>query len=42
MEKREVDPTVLIADEYSLKDALKAFEKAAQPGVLKVLVDTRG
>ena len=39
MEKREVDPTVLIADECSLKDALKAFEKAAQPGVLKVLVN---
>ena len=40
MEKREVDPTVLIADEYSLSNGLKAFEKAAQPGVLKVLVDT--
>lgn len=39
MEKRKVDPTVLIAEEYSLKDALKAFEKAAQPGVLKVLVE---
>lgn len=38
MEKREVDPTVLIMDEYPLKDALRAFEKAAQPGVLKVLV----
>jgi threonine dehydrogenase-like Zn-dependent dehydrogenase len=38
MEKREVDPTVLIAEEYNLKDALKAFEKAAQPGVLKVLI----
>jgi threonine dehydrogenase-like Zn-dependent dehydrogenase len=38
MEKREVDPTVLIMHEYRLKDALKAFEKAAQPGVLKVLV----
>jgi threonine dehydrogenase-like Zn-dependent dehydrogenase len=38
MEKREVDPTVLIADEYNLKDALQAFEKAAQPGVLKVLM----
>ncbi|MBE0672732.1 MAG: alcohol dehydrogenase catalytic domain-containing protein [Anaerolineales bacterium] len=38
MEKREVDPTVLIAEEYSLKDALNAFEKAAQPGVLKVLM----
>lgn len=42
MEKREVDPTVLIANEYSLKDSLKAFEKAAQPGVLKVLVDAKG
>ena len=39
MEKCEVDPTVLIADECGLKDALKAFEKAAQPGVLKVLVN---
>ena len=41
MEKREVDPTVLIAEEYNLKDALKAFEKAAQPGGLKVLVNSR-
>jgi len=39
MEKREVDPTVLIAEEYRLKDAIKAFEKAAQPGVLKVLLE---
>ena len=38
MEKREVDPTVLIAAEYKLKDAVKAFEKAAQAGVLKVLI----
>lgn len=38
MEKREVDPTVLIAEEYKLKDAVKAFEKAAQAGVLKVLI----
>lgn len=38
LEKREVDPTLLIAEEYKLKDALKAFEKAAQPGVLKVLI----
>lgn len=38
LEKREVDPTVLIMDEFELKDALKAFEKAAQPGVLKVLI----
>ena len=39
MEKREVDPTVLIMDEYKLSNGLKAFEKAAQHGVLKVLVE---
>jgi threonine dehydrogenase-like Zn-dependent dehydrogenase len=38
LEKREVDPTVLISEEYKLNNVLKAFEKAAQPGVLKVLV----
>jgi threonine dehydrogenase-like Zn-dependent dehydrogenase len=38
MESKQVDPTVLIAEEFKLKDALKAFEHAAQPGVLKVLV----
>jgi 2-desacetyl-2-hydroxyethyl bacteriochlorophyllide A dehydrogenase len=39
LETREVDPTVLISDKYKLKDALKAFEKAAQPGVLKVFLE---
>jgi threonine dehydrogenase-like Zn-dependent dehydrogenase len=39
LEKREVDPRVLISDQYKLQDALKAFEKAAQPGVLKVLLE---
>ena len=39
MESRQVDPTVLIATEFKLKDALKAFEHAAEPGVLKVLID---
>lgn len=39
MESRQVDPTVLIAEEYRLGQALKAFERAAQPGVLKVLVE---
>ena len=39
MEARQVDPTVLIADEFKLEDALKAFERAAQAGVLKVLVE---
>lgn len=38
MESRQVDPTVLIDEEFSLGDGLKAFERAAQPGVLKVLV----
>jgi hypothetical protein len=39
MESRQVDPTVLIADEFKLEQALKAFEHAAEPGVLKVLLD---
>jgi threonine dehydrogenase-like Zn-dependent dehydrogenase len=39
MESRQVDPTVLIRDEFKLQDALKAFERAAEPGVLKVLVE---
>jgi threonine dehydrogenase-like Zn-dependent dehydrogenase len=38
METRQVDPTVLIDDEFSLGDGVKAFERAAQPGVLKVLI----
>ncbi len=39
LETREVDPGVLISDRYKLNDALKAFERAAQPGVLKVLLE---
>lgn len=39
MESHQVDPTVLIANEFKLADALKAFERAAQTGVLKVLVE---
>ena len=38
MESKQVDPTVLIDAEYSLGDAVKAFEHAARPGVLKVLI----
>ena len=38
MESRQVDPTVLIDSEFSLGNALKAFEHAAETGVLKVLV----
>jgi threonine dehydrogenase-like Zn-dependent dehydrogenase len=40
MEKGEVDPTVLIAAEFRFDEVLQAFEHAAQPGVLKVLVRT--
>ena len=38
MESKQVDPTVLIDAEFSLGDGLKAFERAAESGVLKVLV----
>jgi threonine dehydrogenase-like Zn-dependent dehydrogenase len=39
MEERQVDPTVLIANEFKLEDALKAFERAGEPSVLKVLIE---
>jgi 2-desacetyl-2-hydroxyethyl bacteriochlorophyllide A dehydrogenase len=39
LEKREVDPSVLIAEQYKLKDSLKAFEKASQAGILKILLE---
>src|SRR5688500_6162165 len=39
MESKQVDPTVLIAAEFKLNDALKAFEHAAESGVLKVLIE---
>jgi threonine dehydrogenase-like Zn-dependent dehydrogenase len=39
MESRQVDPTALIADEFNLKDALKAIQRAGEAGVLKVLVE---
>jgi threonine dehydrogenase-like Zn-dependent dehydrogenase len=38
MEARQVDPTVLIETEFSLDEALKAFERAAETGALKVLI----
>ncbi len=38
MESNQVDPTVLIDDEFPLGDALRAFERAAQAGTLKVLL----
>jgi len=39
LEKREVDPGVLIAGQYKLNDSLKAFEKASQTGILKILLE---
>ncbi len=41
LEKREIDPTILIAGEYKLSDIVKGFEHASQTGVLKVLIDTK-
>jgi threonine dehydrogenase-like Zn-dependent dehydrogenase len=38
LESKQVDPTVLIAAEFKLEEALKAFEEAAKAGVLKTLV----
>jgi len=38
MESKQVDPTLLIDAEFSLGDGLKAFERAAESGVLKVLI----
>ncbi|HSA99213.1 MAG TPA: hypothetical protein VLE49_01085, partial [Anaerolineales bacterium] len=39
MESKQVDPTVLIDSEFSLGNALKAFEHAAETGMLKVLIE---
>lgn len=39
LERREVDPTVLISAQYKLDDILKAFDHAAQAGVLKVQIE---
>ncbi len=39
LENRGVDPGILISGQYKLKDSLKAFEKASQAGVLKVLLE---
>ncbi len=39
LEKGEIDPTVLIAKRFKLSEAVKAFEEAAKPGMLKVLIE---
>jgi threonine dehydrogenase-like Zn-dependent dehydrogenase len=38
LESKQVDPTMLIAAEFKLDDALKAFDEAAKAGRLKTLV----
>jgi 2-desacetyl-2-hydroxyethyl bacteriochlorophyllide A dehydrogenase len=38
LERNQVDPTPLIAERYRLADALVAMERAAERGVLKVLL----
>jgi len=39
LEKGEVDPTALIDARFRLSESLAAFERAAQPGTLKVLLE---
>jgi threonine dehydrogenase-like Zn-dependent dehydrogenase len=39
MEFGQVDPTVLVADEFNLEDALRAIQRAGEAGVLKVLLE---
>ena len=39
MERGEVDPTILIAERRPLSEGLEAFTQAAQPGMLKVLLE---
>jgi len=38
LEKRLVDPTLLIDYRFPFEKALQAFERVVQPGVLKVLL----
>lgn len=40
LEKKEVDPTVLIAKRFPLVYSIEAYETAKQPGMLKVLLET--
>jgi 2-desacetyl-2-hydroxyethyl bacteriochlorophyllide A dehydrogenase len=39
LEKKIVDPILLVDDCFTLNRGLEAFERAAQPGILKVLLD---
>lgn len=42
LETRQVDPTPLITERFPLSEALQAFDRAGQPGVLKVLLEMKG
>jgi len=39
LENREVDPAILITAKYKLSESVKALGHAAQPGILKVLLE---
>ncbi len=38
LERKLIDPQILIDSQFNLSEGLKAFERSAQPGVLKVLL----
>jgi threonine dehydrogenase-like Zn-dependent dehydrogenase len=40
LERGEVDPTPLIAARFSLDDAVEAMRVAAEPGTMKVLLES--
>ena len=40
LEKKDIDPTVLIEAYYPLSEGLKALKHASRPGTLKVLLRT--
>jgi threonine dehydrogenase-like Zn-dependent dehydrogenase len=42
LENGHIDPRPLISERFSLNEAERAFARAAEPGVIKVLVDATG
>ena len=42
LEKQQVDPAPLISAKYPLHQGLEAFDRAGQPGIIKVILDVRG
>lgn len=39
LSEKQIDPTVLISDRYPLTSGILAYQRAAEPGILKVLID---